>query len=204
MTPHGPAKAVPLSIVSSVVLMGAFSCDECGYLSLGFLEQTVHWAGGKNTSEILEAGGIYIAWEPPALSGGSFPDVPPAISAATQEAYACFQINAHRAAVLLARSVIEATAKEKGITSGTLVQKIDRLHADDHIREHIKDAAHEIRHLGNDMAHGDFINDVEPEEANEILGLMSEVLQEVFQSPARVARRQQERLAKKQAASSGS
>jgi hypothetical protein len=124
--------------------------------------------------------------------------VPSHIGEAADEAYRCLSIKAYRAAALLARSVVEATAKEKGITKGNLVAKINELHKQQLIREYVKDAADEVRHLGNDMAHGDFVDTVEPEEADEALALMDEVLEEVFQSPARVMRARAARLAKKQ------
>lgn len=60
----------------------------------------------------------------------------------------------------------------------------------------LPDAAHEIRHLGTDMAHGDLAEPVSKSDATEILTLMDEVLAEVFQSPARVARLQAARAAK--------
>ncbi len=63
------------------------------------------------------------------------------------------------------------------------------------VRRHIKDAAHEIRLLGNTMAHGDFVEAVSEEESEEILELMGEVLNEVFQSPAKIARRAEKRKA---------
>ncbi|VXA93228.1 hypothetical protein CITRIK5_100115 [Citricoccus sp. K5] len=90
--------------------------------------------------------------------------------------------------------MIEASAKEKGITSGRLVQKIDAMRAADLIREDTKDAAHEIREFGNDMAHGDIAVQVNAEDAAEILALMDEILQEVFQGPARTARVRQRRV----------
>jgi hypothetical protein len=122
------------------------------------------------------------------VAGKEFPDVPRHIAETADEAYRCYSIRAYRAAVLLARSVIEATAKERGITSGSLLKKIDELFDKRLIREHVRDGAHEVRHLGNDMAHGDFVAPVEAEEASLILTLMSEVLEEVFQSVARVQR----------------
>lgn len=137
---------------------------------------------------------------PERVGGKQFPDVPEQIAAAADEAYRCFSISALRGAVLLARSVIEATAKAKGITSGSLMKKIDDMHTEGLIREYVKDAAHEVRHLGNDMAHGDFVDPVEPEEAEMVLALMDEVLNEVFQSPARVAKARAARLAKQSAA----
>jgi hypothetical protein len=98
--------------------------------------------------------------------------------------------NANRAAILLARGVLEATAKDKGITSGGLFAKIDRMHQERLVRPDVRDGAHEVRAFGNDMAHGDFIQHVTPEEADLVLALMDEVLVEVYQSPARVARAQ--------------
>lgn len=97
----------------------------------------------------------------------------------------------------MARSVIEATAKDKGITKGTLHAKIEALQAADHLRQHITDAAHEVRHLGNEVAHGDFVDPIDEFEAEEALALMGEVLQEVFQSPARIVRAREAREAKK-------
>jgi hypothetical protein len=103
---------------------------------------------------------------------------------------------AYRGAVLLARSVIEATAKEKGLTTGTLVTKIDAMYEARLIREDIRDGAHEVRFIANDAAHGDFTEPVPQADAELILTLMDEVLEEVFQSPARVARRRAARLDK--------
>ncbi|WP_226283173.1 DUF4145 domain-containing protein [Janibacter indicus] len=136
-------------------------------------------------------------WYPEAATGKTFDDVPEHIAGAADEAFKCRSFLALRAAVLMARSVVEATCKEKGITSGRLVTKIDSLAKDGHIRAHIKEAAHEIRHLGNDMAHGDFTEPVTIEEADEILEFMGEILHDVFQSPAKIARRKAAREARK-------
>jgi hypothetical protein len=46
------------------------------------------------------------------------------------------------------------------------------------------------------MAHGDFVDPVEIEEVEETLVLMGELLQKVFQSPTRIERMKQARLAK--------
>jgi Domain of unknown function (DUF4145) len=107
----------------------------------------------------------------------------------------------YRAAVLLARAVIEATAKDKGITTGSLSRKIDAMYDARLIREDVRDGAHEVRYLGNDMAHGDFIESVLREDAELVLALMDEVLEEVYQSPARVLRRREARVTKTSASS---
>lgn len=119
------------------------------------------------------------AWRPKHAVGKNYhEDVPEHIAGADSEAHQCRSVDADRAAVLLARSVAEATAKDKGITSGNLRAKIDTMYGQELVPKIVKARAHEIRHLGNDMAHGDFTQPVTPEEADEILELMDEVLDE--------------------------
>ena len=98
-------------------------------------------------------------------------------------------------AILMARTVVEATAKAKGITRGMLVAKIDDLAAQGFIRTDTKEAAHEIRHFGNDMAHGDIEDVPEVDDVRDVLVLMDEILSEVFQGPARTARLRNRRAA---------
>ncbi|WP_370934556.1 DUF4145 domain-containing protein [Amycolatopsis sp. cg13] len=188
------------------LLMNSYTCDYCGKLSVAWME-IERELGPKFPTEVVERmNGLdeRLSWLPRVGVGKTYDDVPDHIAGAASEAQECLSINAGRAAVSLARAVVEATAKAKGITSGNLVAKIDKLHADGHIRAHVREIAHEIRHLGNDMAHGDFVDPVEKEEAEETLGLMDEVLSEVFQSPARLERRKAARLEKKKNSSPNS
>jgi hypothetical protein len=135
-------------------------------------------------------------WYPVDPRGKRYPDVPTKIAAAAAEAHKCMTVEAYRGAVLLARAVIEATAKDKGMTTGTVVTKIDAMYEARLIREDIRDGAHEVRYLANDTAHGDFAVPVPQTDAELILTLMDEVLAEIYQSPARVARRRAARLGK--------
>lgn len=127
-------------------------------------------------------------WFPRVGSSPDFPDVPVHIERAAKEAHSSFSINAFMAAILMARTVVEATAKEKGVLKGTLLMKIDELAGRNFIRNDTKDAAHEIRHLGNDMAHGDISELPDADDVSDVLGLMDEVLNEIFQGPAKTAR----------------
>ncbi|MBA8958188.1 hypothetical protein JOJ86_001479 [Rhodococcus percolatus] len=136
-------------------------------------------------------------WFPVRVVRQDFPDVPEAIASAATEATAALSSGLNRAAVLLARSVVEATAKDQGVTSGNLASKIDTMCEKRLIREHIRAGAHEIRYLGNDMAHGDFVVEVPAEDAELVVTLMSEVLDEVYQSPARVKKATDARQARK-------
>jgi hypothetical protein len=174
------------------VAMAVYRCDSCHSLMLAAGE--IVDSRGLDEREAFETSEL--TWIPPSGLTKAFEDVPEHVAEAASEAYKCLGLGALRGAVQLARSVVEATAKEKGITSGRLVEKIDKMYSEGLIREHIKEGAHEVRYLGNDMAHGDFIVPVTKEEAEETVGLMAEVLEEVFQSPARVARRQASRQAK--------
>lgn len=176
-------------------VQGAFICDECKFMSIGMTLLDTN-GNVRSIEEYINSSPKNLVWLPNTGLEQDFPDVPEHIAEAASEACRVDSIGAHRAAILLARSVVEATAKEKGVTKGLLYDKIEQLHAQRLIRDHIKDAAHEIRFLGNNMAHGDFVEPISPEEAEEVLGLMSQILNEVFQAPAQVEKRKQARLAK--------
>jgi hypothetical protein len=178
-------------------VMGCFRCDNCGALSIAIAKGR---PGKQNLLDWL-ASRSHLQWQPQVMAEvpeHEFPDVPSEIADAAAEAYACREVaDACRAAVLLARSVIEAVAKDKGITKGTLLAKIDAM--SDMIRPHVRDGAHEVRLFGNDMAHGDFVRNISLEDADLVLTLMSEVLDDVYQSPARVKRAQDARARRQQA-----
>lgn len=203
MTRFGEAWALTALTPQYGMPLGAFyRCDNCMWPSAAVggevggsqLDPRVDGAHMTVMHEMAEQ-----AWYPEAANGKIFEDVPEHIADAAYEAFACRSFAALRSSVLMARSVVEATCKEKGITSGQLWAKIDKLAEKNHIRGHIKDATHEIRHFGNDMAHGDFIEPVLAEEADEILEFMGEILHDVFQSPAKIARRKEVREARKAA-----
>ena len=191
-------------------LMACFRCDECRALNIRTM-----WTGDLIEPELSPEGIAAILtndspvpfanlrWLPADMHGKRYEEVPEEIAAAAAEAHKCMGIDAYRAVTILARAAIEATAKEQGFKSGRLVQKIDAMHEARLIREDVRDGAHEVRYLGNDMAHGDFVGPVSKEDADLVLTLMDEVLEEVYQSPARVRRRRDARLAKQAAATAG-
>ena len=121
-------------------------------------------------------------------AGKSYPDVPTPLAATASEAHVCLNAGSARGAVTLARAVVEAVAKDKDITKGKLVSKIEELYAAGHISEAMKEAAHEIRFAGNEAAHGDITAELlTTDDASEIVSLMDEILERVYQEPARVA-----------------
>lgn len=177
------------------VYAAAFKCDNetCSRLSLGHTRMSFNGlpAGQDVKKGLLEA---QLTWIPQSVTRPTFPDVPDNIADAASEAHACLSIQAYRGAVALARAVVEATAKDQGVTSGNLASKIDKLAEKQLIREFTRELAHEVRHGGNEIAHGDLADEpMPPEDAEAIIGLMDEILQEVYQAPAKVRRLKQSR-----------
>lgn len=154
-----------------------------------------------NVSRVLEVGQVLLggtalseaetmtiaSWAPPAMLPVDTSFIPDGVGGFFKEAHDAFSISAYRAVLLLVRSVIEATAKDRGITSGSLVAKINELATAEHIRKGTRDMAHALRILGNDMAHGDI--DVVPtkEDASDALIIARFVLDDVYVADARRA-----------------
>lgn len=134
-----------------------------------------------------------IQWLPEKALGKRYEDVPEHIASVASEAYSCFSIEMYRAALLMARTALEATAKQRGITEGTLAKKIETMAENNIVPYYLENEATEIRLSGNDMAHADLDTPVTKDEANEILGFLDAVLDHVYQQPTKAKRRKEER-----------
>ncbi len=122
---------IKVPITGSVhAVRATYSCDNCGLLNVALAQVDMQYNRGGESAEYLlatvPADGI--TWLPLAGQQKHFPDVPSPIANAAAEVHRCVSIGATRAAVGLARAVVEATAKDKGVTSGGLLAKIDGLH----------------------------------------------------------------------------
>lgn len=143
----------------------------------------------KPIAAIPDLAGMILQYWPTSVSGKKFPAVPKPLAGAASQAHLCLSAGSPIGAVAVARPVVEAVAKAHGITSGDLRKKIERLYAEGHISETMRDAATEIRFAGNEAAHGDLVHERPGvEDAAEIVGLMDSMLYRVYQEPARVAR----------------
>ena len=170
-------------------LQAAFICDGCGQMSVCI------WRASRDVES--ELGRSYrrgpldeswTRWIPLEGHHKEFPDVPDEVAATATEAWTCHTAGAYRGAVMLARAVVEAAAKAKDITSGTLEKKIEKLSELGVIRAIIADHAHDIRVIGNSAAHGDLDDPITKEESEEVLYLMGELLHDVWQTPTRGGR----------------
>ncbi len=126
-----------------------------------------------------------VHWSPPSMVQADTEFLPDNVGIFLQEAHDTAAVGAYRGTLLLVRSVIEATAKDRGIAEGSLVQKVNNLHANGHIRTGTKDMAHALRILGNDMAHGDITEAPTEEDANDALTIARFVLDDVYVADAR-------------------
>lgn len=125
------------------------------------------------------------SWSPPPMRPVNTTFIPAAVAAYLREASDAYSVGAYRAVLLLVRSIVEATAKEKGITTGSLVQKVNSLLEQGHIRRGTSDMAHALRILGNDMAHGDIDAVPTQEDADDALTIARFVLDDVYVADAR-------------------
>lgn len=185
----------------------AYRCPNCHRLNIAWqsVDRNVQgdFRGTLDESDGWDWPAYSTTWLPRREDSRHFPDVPEHIALAATEATLCLSVGAYRAVGSLARAVIEATAKDKGITSGKLDKKIDALCDGHGLHQVLREQAHEVRYFGNDMAHGDFAEPVTDAEAEEIIDLMAKVLEGVYQAPAQLARRKEAREASKAAEKAG-
>lgn len=190
-----PLYTVPFA--GGFLRQAAYQCPNCRRL-------VVAWERGgsyEQSTDVPTAQNYTWGWDvkfgPAKRDSQEFPDVPQHIAEAATEATLCLSVGAYRAVGSLARAVIETTAKDKKADGTTLFDRINALADAEHIRSHTKAQAHEVRHFGNGMAHGDFTEPLTKEDAEEIVTLMAEILDEVYQSPARLEHVKAAREAKK-------
>lgn len=162
----------------------AVACDNCGEVMVVTGETSEDLNHTYSQSETIELMMRYGSWYPERAVTYTFKHVPPRIARAAEEAHQAADLKANMAAVLMARTTVEATAKDKGILRGNLFAKIDQLRDEGHIRRTIAEAAHQIRHLGNDMAHGDLDDAPGAEDTQDVLTLMDALLREVYEAAA--------------------
>jgi Domain of unknown function (DUF4145) len=166
----------------------AAKCAHCGEISAAALDGITRLIDtGRISTDVpkfLDSLEAETTWYPTSVGGRDFPDVPDRVAACANEAYQCASIGAHMSAILMARTTIEATAKSHGITRGSLIAKIDAMKDQQLIRPSVAEAAHAIRHFGNDMAHGDIEDSPTLQDAEDVLHLMAIVLDEIFHAAA--------------------
>lgn len=180
------AEVAPPSPSGKQLACAPMVCSICRGQSIAFSTVGPEYAKNHLNAFFQSARGDELRWRPSATESRRYPDVPSHIGDAATEAFECQSCEHYRGAILLARAVIEATAKDRGFNTGTLHNKIELMATGGVIRNVIKDAAHGIRQLGNGTAHGDFVDPVSVEESRLVIRLMEDILNDVYQSPAAI------------------
>jgi hypothetical protein len=179
------------------IYMHAYTCDGCGVISVGLASFVEIYTFDGTVKQFFTQDQPDVEWSPKVPNGREFSDVPPNIAGAASEAYICQSVDAYRAAVLLARTVIEATCKDKDITQGTLKQKIDSLEESRLINPTLAGLSHQVRLTGTEMAHGDLDAAIDAEDCDDLLEFMSALLEEIYQRPISLVRRQEQNRQRK-------
>lgn len=161
----------------------AYICDSCGMFSFAVYGANLDQLPIPFEDKISDC-----IWYPERQRVRQHVGVSMNIGEAASEAYRCHQFGAYRAAALMARSVIEAIAKDQGIVEGNLKAKIDAMIERRILQPVLGSSAHEIRFFGNEMAHGDFIEPVTEEECDDILTFMEVIIESVYEQPLRLRR----------------
>lgn len=175
----------------------AMKCQWCGSINVAVLQ--VH--RGMDLSDVrsrADAGANIQLWRPAPSSAPDLAAVPELIRAPAREVYQAKDTGAMRASILMGRAVIEAIAKDHGVTERiTLEKKIDKLHEKGIILAGTAEDAHEVRHLGNDMAHGDFSTEVISEDVDDVIAIMYDLIEQLYIGKARRERLREKREARK-------
>jgi hypothetical protein len=122
--------------------------------------------------------------------------VPEKVAKDFLEALACRSGGHLYAAALVSRRALQAAARSVVGPKKDLQAEIDAI-PPDRLTDALRQAAHQIRYVGNDAAHAD---EVTAEEVDALLEFTEMVFDAVFTMPAKVARMQQARVARKEVA----
>ena len=115
------------------------------------------------------------------------PTIPTDVADDYVEAIKCFDISAYKASVVMCRRALQTSVIGKGATKGRLVDQIDELCTKGLITEDIKNWAHEIRLTANIGAHPDGLENIAPQDAEDLIKFTEEYLNYVYIMPAKVA-----------------
>lgn len=165
-----------------------FTCGKCSEVSFGVIARESIHRYEKSTDGIAdfwrknEPEKTFPQW----VETPTYEAIPEYLVEPVKEAHETQAMGFYRSSVILARAVIEATAKDRGADGRDLYQRIKKLREMELITPLTESGAHIVRDSGNNMAHGDFEEEVDWELAEATLEFMGFVLADVYVAPARV------------------
>lgn len=163
-------------------------CRNCNQPVIVLEEQLI---GDKPVRDGISSGSI--SWQ--GFFWWPFPDikcsieVPEIIQKIMIEARVTYAAQCYRSSAVMARRALEAITVDKGETEGKLFQRIKNLVTDGKIDKNLGEWATEIRLIGNSGAHYDPGDDVEKEDANQILMFIDQLINFVYILPSAISKR---------------
>jgi hypothetical protein len=106
-----------------------------------------------------------------------------------EEALLCWNAGAFRAAVLMARSALQACMRDKSATGNDLKSEIRNLAKSGVLTTSLADWADEVRVGGNLAAHPKPGSQTEPEDADELIPLARSIFEFVYTMPFQIQQR---------------
>jgi hypothetical protein len=186
--------------------MPAYFCPHCKVMAT-FTDQgpRVGWAERVHTLCVCaNCGGVVYAmiapkgveiW--PTLRSEAPEELPEVVRENLSEAIRSVNANNPRAAVVMARSALQAATREQGAQGRNLKEEIEDLVQKHVIPESLGTWAHEIRDGGNLVAHPEPSKQVLMADAEELMALAESIFEYLYVVPKQVERRR-ERLAAEQ------
>lgn len=133
-----------------------------------------------------------IHWWPLPGSGDLDPDIPPQVGSAYSEGMRALSVKAARAAVVMFRGMLGQVVVDKGSVAAqakhTLYEKLEQMSQDGSLHPSLVEWAREIRLIGNAGAHPDALDPVSDEEAADLARLCRQLLNVIYEVPARITR----------------
>jgi len=131
-------------------------------------------------------------WWPTPGSTDLDPAIPPEIGSLYAEGMRVLSVKASRAAVVMFRGMLAQVVNDKGSSAAqakhTLYERLDQMSRDGSLHPSLVEWANEIRVLGNAAAHPDSLNPVSEQEAADLGRLCRQLLNMIYEVPARITR----------------
>ena len=131
-------------------------------------------------------------WWPLPGVGDLDPDIPPQVSSAYTEGMRALSVKAARAAVVMFRGMLAQVVADKGSAAAqgkhSLYHKLEQMSQDGSLHPSLVEWASEIRVIGNAAAHPDALDPVSDDEAADLARLCRQLLNVIYEVPARIAR----------------
>jgi len=188
--PDGRQQPVHYEQVSALLCMGCHQATVV--VEEEYLDDRPRREGLKSGGTVNYRG---IHWWPLPAGAGLDPAIPKAIRDCFEEGLHCLAARAPRGAAVMFRRSIEAVIRDKG--SAATIKKLDDVTLAAALREMadeksldptLADWAKELRLGGNAGGHFDPMDDVTPEEAEELSKLLRAVLTYLYEMPAKLKR----------------